>query len=533
MVLVFGLASSTATTKFTTCTLHVTDDIGFKQVGTESFFGINSLVACDSSLILSTNDNLFCSTNEGKTWFEIATHLTHKNVVSVIPRSDTLFVGTSNGSIHRSTDHGLTWTQIQRQPTMEFPAHLVLTGHTVRWEMSEPSVYVAELDGDSALVSESELQIRNSNGSTVSFNADIFANTSAVFLTDTLAYVGLRRDGLVTVNRNTGEIRNVEMGTLDREFVSAIAVWHGYLYIGLKYGRGGVYRQSLTGTTWHPLNSDREFGVMDVNVIAITEQDMYVGMREHGLSRISPHANVMRAIHNGLVQCVNQAIIKRDSSYVVVSRLQGLSRIRDCGKSISPLSNTVPVSTEYIGGAVGKSLVLCVAGGDVFRSDDDGLTWFPLGNQFPNASLSLFHQKDSTLYASTTNGVLVSTDTSRTWTAFHPDLANEAVMNFVPLDSGYIIMAASQTLIMDKSGVIRTFDPGMPSEYQPRISDAVQHNGVVYASGYPGLFTSTDNARTWKTQVIPKQMVLRTSTIVGKEIYVVSDNGQILKGTLP
>ena len=91
-----------------------TPQLDARRLGERSFSGAQALVSCDDALIVVTTENAYVTVDDGRSWKDVASPLTHKSVVDILYDNDTLYVLTNNGVISRSSNQGLWWTQTSR-----------------------------------------------------------------------------------------------------------------------------------------------------------------------------------------------------------------------------------------------------------------------------------------------------------------------------------------------------------------------------------------------------------------------------------
>lgn len=73
---------------------------------------INCFCATDSFLFAGTNNLVYLSTNQGKTWHTRSFGLTGPQVVTMLAADSALFAATSGEGLYRSTNYGVNWSLI-------------------------------------------------------------------------------------------------------------------------------------------------------------------------------------------------------------------------------------------------------------------------------------------------------------------------------------------------------------------------------------------------------------------------------------
>jgi len=528
----FSLGAVNVTTTATNRLLQGSDTLAFSKFGESAFYGINAIRVCGSNVLLATNQDLYRTSDSGKVWSSVATPLSYKHVVSVLPLNDTIYVGTSHGAIYKTPDHGLTWNLHSKAKGQHAVDLLVDDSNGVRGERSENTRLSSDYGGWRAEVIDSSLFLTNQAGATKVLTNPIFNGCTGLTLTQERIFVAQRRDGIYSITLNREALEEVDMGYLKGEFVSLLTQQHGFLYAAMKLGQGGVARKPLIGTDWQPVVSDRDVGVIDVTCYVPSKRGMYVGTREHGILLIEPGSAVMWSMSEGLQKSVTQSLVGPDSSITVSSRLRGVFRLRKCGTVIDRMNKTLPYGSEYMIGAQDNIMIVGYGSGDLFRSIDDGQTWEKLASPFRLQTLNAITAGPRCFYASTTEGAFKSIDSGSTWQSLGAILETEYIHKVLWLGSVSIIIGSGHTYLIRDDVTIEPFKPNVPHEHEPRITDAAMYNGSIYATGYPGLYHSDDQGRTWTVQVLPKAMVLRTLAFSGNRIYLATDMGNILTATM-
>lgn len=512
--------------------LQGSDSLVFSKFSESAFYGINSIRACGSNVLLATNQDLYRTSDSGKAWISIATPLSYKHIVSILPQHDTIYVGTAHGAIYMTADHGLTWSLHTRAKGQHAADGLVVDTNGVRGESIENAGLSCKYGGWKAEIVDSSLFLTSQTGVTKVLTNTIFNGSTGLTLSNDRVFIAQRRDGIYSITINGQTLEEVDMGYLKGEFVSLLTQKDGFLYAAMKLGQGGVARKPLIGTDWQPVVSDRDVGVIDVTGFVSSERGIYVGTREHGILLIGSESAVMWSLSEGLQKSVTQFMVGPDSAITVNSRLSGVFRLRMCGTVIERLAKILPHGYEYMIGVQGKLLLAGYGSGDLYRSIDDGQTWEKLHSPFRMQTLNTITGGPRCFYASTTEGAFRSIDSGSTWQSLGSILESEYIHNVVPLGLVSIIIGSGHTYLLRDDLTIEPFEPNVPHDHQPRITDAAMYRGSIYATGYPGLFRSDDEGRTWTVQVLPKAMVLRTLTFSGDRIYIATDMGDILTATM-
>ncbi len=512
-----ALVVSAITTTARVGSLPRADSLQFTRLCPEAFLGVNDIVWSDGILFLATTQDLFRSLDTGRTWNAIAQPLGYMHITGVRTRGDTVYALASNGQVHRTVDHGLTWSAAPRSGSSSHSFERI-PSDVATWTVrhTDSSIVVTHAAGITA-------ELLGIDGTAIS---DAVAGSDRI-------YVARRREAIECIYLPGMQSVLLPTEYLTGEYISSLLVNDSMLYAGIRGGTGNVHRIGFNRTGWEPVQNAAE--VMGVDVVSLThgERGIYVCSRENGVLFVERGTNILRSISNGLRRSIVQSLSRLGSDYIVGSRAQGVYLMDGKGASIRPFARNLPQSNEYVVACVDSTVVVVLSSGVLMRTDDRGASWRTLDTLFPNSVLNNMQARGGVLYASTTTGVRVSRDKGETWASLHPDLDGENVNDVVIGDSLIVLIATSATLLLRPDGSIERFIPPTQTTYPPRMSDALFHDGRVFGVGYPGIFISEDNGRTWHVHTHEKTVVFRTLAVIGTRLLVITDAGILLAAKLP
>jgi len=415
-------------------------------------FPVNALASNTQSVFMlvgysSGGDTLFKS-NDGNNWEKRIYDATFN---SLGVGGDTVFIGSNNGYLYRSTDNGVNFQPIE------------LTGYT---DLSYP-------------------------GSFTYSGSLLFAtgNTGGIFRS---------ADNGITWTQTTGGLANEEAVTL---VANGNKLYAGMVEGSLQYNyqsNGGLY-VSQNGINWTCI------GLTGITVekIIISGNRIIAGTGSNGIFisddggvTWNPSANgltrlaVLAMTNNGsdlFASCITDSYEGSNDNYgMMKSTDQGATWVR----SGSGLPNE-PVSTF----AVNNSFML--AGGyGVYLSSDHGVTWRQIF--YPGYSISSLVLLNSLIFAGTSGGVFVSDDVGVTWHSVNNGLDNANVTTMIAKGNNLFAGTSSGVYRSPDNGSTWTkVSNGLEGFY---INAMASNNDYLFASGslYAGeIFRSPDNGDTW------------------------------------
>jgi photosystem II stability/assembly factor-like uncharacterized protein len=184
----------------------------------------------------------------------------------------------------------------------------------------------------------------------------------------------------------------------------------------------------------------------------------------------------------------------------------GFQKTTDGGLSWTRISDGLGGRVDFHSMTVSQvnpSIVYGFFGGKLQRSTDEGRTWEYAKGTIAPISLSSDTKDESTLYASTQNGVQVSKDRGETWHSVSPQLEGGAVSVFVIDPTSTYALAFSEKL----GGMGKSVDGGTTwqkvqdtfgSEAVLYIAFSKSQTRVVYAlTNKNSVYKSTDSGTAW------------------------------------
>jgi photosystem II stability/assembly factor-like uncharacterized protein len=138
---------------------------------------------------------------------------------------------------------------------------------------------------------------------------------------------------------------------------------------------------------------------------------------------------------------------------------------------------------------------------DIFRSTDEGKTWYPFNSGLSNLDVRTFTFTPTTLFAGTAGGIFSSTDNGTSWTAANSGLNTFDIraLTVLALDGGTHLYAG-----VYGGGVYRSTDNGENWHFIYSglhsfgvVAIVVTYTDIFVGSDESGIDRSTDNGTTW------------------------------------
>lgn len=497
-----------------------------KKYGQRSFPGLRTVVSCDSSMILATLDEVLLSTNNGGQWRELIAPLPQKAVVDVLPLGDSIFVLTSNGAVHKTTNDGLTWKQSKRYKPGQ--TNRLFHGQLGVSAFEAPSANTVDSTNHAHYTArDSTLDIRFDNGMRMSITNTAIREVTCIAASDSIVYVGRAKLPILAIRLTDSKITELEMGHLNREHIGVLTIHDGYIYAGVMLGQGGLHRMNVGGSPWELVNIDRNTATVDVQRIVSGERGLYIGFREHGVAWIPNGASVAFPIHEGLSGALIESVDAFRGDLIVTARLRGLVRVGNCGRTVDRFSSSLPCSGEYVTGVSDSAVIVGLHEGVVIRSIDEGQRWDTLLLRFGESAINRIRSYGSTVHICTVDGVWSSADNGATWSRTFSQLPHQSVQDVHKTLSGWIVRTNQAAFICDTNGAYTTFAAKLSLPKTPHLLDVQTHGTMIYAVGFPGVFSSPDGGATWKHFTIADNAIVQTMSVINGLVYFSGVRGDI------
>jgi photosystem II stability/assembly factor-like uncharacterized protein len=510
---------------------------------------IEALFSHGDSLFAGGYNAIFRSTDQGQSWKSVnlgkIDQLPH--ITSFTAVGGTIFAGSSDQPMFRSTDNGLTWTR------MEVPED------TATFLQSEIPISITSLaaNGGSLFAGtkcESHAPIpcgihrSTDNGKTWSRVGKGVADMSIRSLTVIGAELFAGGD------YGGAALRSSDLGNTWTKIHVSIATPHGpvndiaynsfavigkQLFVGTNYG---VFVSIDQGMNWRPVNrglpSPPKDGGIYVNALAVSGDTLFAGFAGHwnfGVFRFDSQSQSWTEVNNGLSdRNVNTFAVSGGKLFVGTDA--GVWVSTNNGESWK--STNSGMNDQSFGGIVVRdNRLLTGAGGVVYASVDNGITWTPVkdslepaASQIPpewarwslNRQVNCLAAINDVVIAGTFGGAFRSTDRGQTWEEASQGLPYGERTSLTSSVNMLAVIGAKIYAGVNDSGLFISDDLGRSWTEASRDLRDMKVKGVVRkgeklfaATWEDGVFVSLDQGRHWKTtgEFFPEKLILSLAGI--------------------
>lgn len=426
---------------------------------------------------ISNNSELFRSTDNGNHWKVIYTAVegSDTSITSIVlNNSGGIFFGTASHGVYRSTNAGGSWT---------FLSYL-----------GPISIATLGVDPNGDIFADAA-----SNGSGELFRSQNNGNTW------TIGGSGLGNDVVTTFARNANDF-----------FAGTIK---------------GVYLSIDNGATWTFLHNNATSPAAVSSLAVDSQGNIFAGTntgvffsRDNGTSWAETNSGLTQAV---LAPSVH-ALVINSNDYLFAGLDSGVYRSvyqTESGTSFRNFWEYLNGPVDYLGNPLQATSILFAHGGyllagtassGVYRSDNNGASWYAVNNDaFGSGTMPWINTMavvpDGDVFAGTgfifagnSNfrqgiGVCRSTDNGYSWTIVD-DFGGQNATNALVVDTGDVFAATLNAVYrsQDDGALWSTASAGLPQGISGGVyAMTVDQNNNVYAGTNSGVYLSADEGNSW------------------------------------
>ena len=361
---------------------------------------IRALVITDTSFVAATTFGVFISRDSGGTWTKVYENYNGFFTTLAVSHNCLFAAGQSQGlGVYRSTDGGVTWTPADSGlPTMDVDSLAACDSNM--FAITIDGLYQSDDSGNTW--TECDSNVTRGVGVIAARDSVVCAAIGGVLLST--ANYG------VLVSTNRGESWARVGSALSDSDVQAIAISDSDIYIGT--GSGGIFRSSDNGVVWDSVNT---VSPQTIGAMAASGSDLYVGTNGGGVYAFTNNGSDQVVQGTGL-NTVEVGSFAAGKNKLFASSAGGLFASTDGGESWDPADSGLLNTTVYSLLSTGSS-ILAGTGGGIFRSTDNGVTWTLADPSYSSSAVFALTSFNNDVYAATSGKLLFSVDDGTVWGA--------------------------------------------------------------------------------------------------------------------
>ena len=497
-----------------------------------------------NTLYAGTNDGLFHLTNGGDSWQQLAHFQGEIGISGVAFIGDTLYIGRSTEeSVFFSNDNGKSWTQIDSGLTGRGGPSLFAIGTTLFAQMRR---HVFRLKAGEK--SWTRLAIEDPWKKTTA-ESDI----AAFVVSGEIVYAATADDGLFRSTDMGSWWKSIKPKAM-QEFDGELAVLgNTVFYIASNSADGQVFRSTDAGNSWTMFNTNLTNQYI-FSVAVLSEKTLYVGTF-NGVFRSTDSGESWTKTNTGIINThIENLVFFRNALYTIITG-DGIVKSVDGGNSwatandglVASDGGTLTVSGRKLYAATNETnySMQNLSSAGVYRLADDENSWVPIQTNMQSANDIIYGVNELTVSGETFYIVGQMGDGARLyrwrvgedlWTQLRP----QDFLGWQPLAvSGSTVYISSMN-----RRLLRSVDEGdswvdvsqnLPN-WKQRFAQTVRtdlYNLVfvgetIYAKSYDGVFRSRDGGETWRSIVagLPDGYI-EMQLVDGTTLYGTSSHGII------
>lgn len=446
-----------------------------------------SLLATNNSVFAGTvNGGIFRSSDQGSQWTPVNVGLENLNVYSFTVVGNVIFAGTGAG-VFRTTDNGRSWIAARTGISTDFAINaLLVNGQYLFAATNGGGVYRSQNFGQSwepVSTGLTNTDVRSLSA----VNSTLFAGTNGA---------GAFRSndfGLTWTPVNNG-IANL--------CVETIAVIGSTLFAGTanniysnSTGRG-IFRSINFGQTWELINSG--LTSIDVQSLKARGTELLAATNGGGVFRSSNQGTTWTGLSVGLdVKRVFALDVSSNNLYAG-TYAGGVFRSTDNGANWKVSNSGLSSASVFALATTGVNVFAGTDGGGIFCSSNDGQSWVPVNNGLTSLSVRALITTNvgETLLAGTTDGIFRSTNQGKTWTDVSSGLTHRHVLAL--LVNGSSIFAGTGAGVFVSTNGGQSWTPTATNWTSGFVTALAVRGATLFAAtSTSGIYSSTNEGRTW------------------------------------
>jgi photosystem II stability/assembly factor-like uncharacterized protein len=443
------------------------------------------------------------STDSGVTWTQVSNGLGYnKNVYCLALKGDSILAGNHTTGVMYSANNGASWTSLTANLTMNNQVtDLVVFGKNI-FAATGGGVYKSTNGGTSWVAINSGLP------TTGSFS--LLTQASGIF------YLGVYSQGLYR-STDLGATWSRVTSIPDNATISSLLAYNGSLYVG---GSTGLLISNDNGVTWTttgtglPGDAAMKLASKGSNLYAGANMGLHVSADNGATFSLMTHpATLPYGGRNvgSIASIGNQLLIGFQS--------RGVYRSSD-GSTLEE-SNT-GFNGLTVGNFLSSGNKLYVTGGATHVSSDNGSTWSVLKTSPLDLVFDVALRGDSILARTNVNGTRLSLDNGATWST-------------KAYSSMTILSTSGQQFYgyNNNTGLARLtpFAPDwniiFPQTPSDQFLDVIENGQKIVARGYPNFYFTDNGGDTWamKSTGLPGTSVATDIMLHKNKYYLVRNEG--------
>ena len=461
---------------------------------TNSRLYINSLAIQGSKVFAATGQGLFVSDDQAGSWHEVNNIFRYTTTFKVAVIGTKIYAATYDLGLYYSEDTGTTWHALNNG----LPSTVI---YAVAGDNT--NLYIGVYGYGIYKSTNKGLAWTLANNGLTNYSVNTLLQTGAKLFAGTDAGLFLSEDD----GNSWAPVLN-GFGLYPFP-IKTFAVSGTTIYAGSN--GGGVYVSTNSGSSWSQVNNGFPNQYFTVQAIEIKGNKVLAGVvNGAGVYTSSNNGLSWNASNTGLIATSVIALFRSGTNIFAGTAGTGAFISSDIGVTWTPINYGLTSLYIYTFAQLGNILLIGTQGG-FFMSTDNGNSWIgDSTNNNPNPYIRTLTVSGSNIFAGTIySGVLLSTDTGKTWNAVNNGLMDSSITCLA--NNGTTIFAGT-----NDSGVYVSTNNGNSWTHKndglilKRIRSILVSGSKVFVGSEGdwslpnnGLYVSENNGNTWNEVAIP------------------------------
>jgi photosystem II stability/assembly factor-like uncharacterized protein len=461
---------------------------------------ITDIIKFDSTLLISTRNGLYKSTNNGDIWTRINQESIHTVYNSIVLYDTVVYACGMN--IFKSYDYGETWENISGDFSNSAKKDI---------EQKDSLLFLASLGG--VFYSHLDSNWININGDK---NFQILNN---IEIADDRIYVSYYDS--IWFSDNLGvDWFGISSTLFENSIINEMIVNDAVIYIATE---NGVFSSNNYGTSWFDETGNLTGYSRKVRRINIDSNILYIGTYK-GVYKKTLIDTDWTSIESNLVNTTITAILPSDSMIFIGVDEEGIRRsMKDSICWEEQNKGIIGITLNEIT-TINDSLFIGTIGAGIYFSNDGGDTWVKRNNGLTNYNIKTIHIHNNILYAGSMKGLFSSNDYGVTWgNIVFPDTSVNAIYT-----ADNILLIGTDYGVFKLNDLQNKFENYSNGLVEP-IYDIVANSNYIFATTYyNNIYKSQILNNNWISTNFPECSSLYEMVVLNEVIFVGTWDGIVM-----
>jgi hypothetical protein len=528
---------------------HSSDDGGTWSVLQNSPFTVApNLIMKDQYIFAGSDPNgVFRSSDHGVTWTEVNEGLTDTSINCLTTDGTNLFIGTYSGGVFRSSDNGAHWIAVNSGLPVKYIFAIASIGNTIFAGTNGGGLYTSTTKG----ATWNKGGIPDAISSFLTMGSSIFCSTGFDYPIHGGSVWRSTNKGSTWTNTS---IPNGKAWSLASIGTAVFAGTENGIYMSTDNGDSwteanaglsgasaqafavngktlfagldgrGVFKSTDNGSNWIDANN----GFDATGHTLFNNADVLYATGQTGISRSSNNGDTWISSDDGLTGNTIYSLAFNGANIFAASYRDGYLS-DDKGITWSPFNSYKWFNAFAF---IGTNIFAATTGDTVVRSTDNGASWDFASTGITSSDMDVIASTGTTLLVAGQRGIYRSTDSAGHWSAVKSFTNNYQYQGFAIFESNIFLFSANIIFRSTNDGKSWTTVSNGPLK-NVGINAITLSGKTLFAATSKGVFSSWDNGTTWMAINTGLSDSMNVSSLAADNTYLFADNGKAIMWRRP